>query len=311
MDTPSETIVTDPDPYVIYRPAALLAPVVFSSPHSGRYYPEEFVAVSRLDRAKLKSSEDSYVDELYGAVPGLGGVLIAAQYARAYCDPNREPYELDPNMFSGALPPQANTRSPRVAAGLGTLPKTVGGGAEIYRGKLPVSEIERRLARSYRPYHEALRALVDEARRRFGWSLLIDCHSMPPMLPLPLGASGVSGSGGAWAEREDWRSDQLPNVILGDCHGGTCTGVITQVVEDKFRSLGYHVQRNSPYAGGFTTRHWGHPQTGSQALQIEISRALYMDADGKEKGPGFAKMQADLEEVAAAIIRLAQQGYCP
>jgi N-formylglutamate amidohydrolase len=300
MDTPSETIAFDPDPYVIYRPTTVLAPVVFSSPHSGRFYPDDFVAASRLDRITLKSSEDSFVDELYQCVPRLGGVLIAAQYARAYCDPNREPYELDPNMFSGALPPQANTRSPRVAAGLGTIPKTVGGGAEIYRGKLSVAEIERRLGRSYRPYHEALRGLIDEARHHFGWSLLIDCHSMPPMAP-PSGAA-MAGLG----DQGDWYA----NVVLGDCHGGACTGVITQVVEDKFRSLGYHVQRNAPYAGGFTTRHWGHPQTGSQALQIEISRALYMDAHGKTKGAGFTKMQADLEQVVAAIIKLASQGYC-
>lgn len=292
MDTPSKTVVTDPDPYVLYRPNRMLAPVVFSSPHSGRFYPEDFVAASRLSRDVLKSSEDSFVDELYQSAPAHGAVLIAAQYARAYCDPNREPYELDPQMFEGPLPPQANTRSPRVAAGLGTIPKSVGGGSEIYRAKLPPSVIEHRLAQSYRPYHEALRGLIDAARQEFGWSLLIDCHSMPPV--------------------ESWSRNfgTCANVVLGDCHGGACTSAITQVVEDAFASLGYRVERNTPYAGGFTTRYWGHPHTGSQALQIEISRALYMDADGRGKGAGFRKMQADLDHVVGAIVDLAAQGYC-
>ena len=263
---------------------------MFASPHSGRDYPADFIAQSRLDPKSLRRSEDSFVDELYGSAPAHGVPLISARFPRAYCDPNREPYELDPSMFSGPLPAHANTRSPRVLAGLGTIARVVATGADIYAAKLSVAEAEQRIARCYRPYHDRLRDLVDETRRNFGWSLLVDCHSMPSI--------------GGPMDRDSGLS--RVDVVLGDCFGASCSPVFTGAVEAAFSERGFRVVRNTPYAGGFTTRHYGHPRQGSHALQIELNRALYMDEAEHLRGPTFGPMQEHMEGVVMALIEAAK-----
>jgi N-formylglutamate amidohydrolase len=280
----------------VLEPREQMVPLVFASPHSGRDYPADFVAASRLDPQALRRSEDSFVDELFACAPRLGAPLLAARFPRAYCDPNREPYELDPSMFSGQLPHYANTRSPRVAAGLGTIARVVASGAEIYRARLPVDEIERRINLFYRPYHRRLAAMVEQTRARFGWSLLVDCHSMP--------------TGGGPLEREA-ATGANADVVLGDCYGASCAPQITQAAEDAFRQRGYRVVRNAPYAGGFTTRHYGQPRRGSHALQIEINRALYMDEGQHTKLAGFEHLAADLEGVVTALAELTRDHAFP
>lgn len=285
----------DSNVLTILAPAERTVPLVFASPHSGRDYPADFVAASRLDPQGLRRSEDSFVDELFASAQRFGAPLLAARFPRAFCDPNREPYELDPAMFSGPLPQYANTRSPRVAAGLGTIAKVVATGAEIYASKLPLSEIERRVSQYYRPYHRRLQALLEESRALFGWSVLVDCHSMPSIggpMDRDVGLSRV-------------------DVVLGDCFGAACAPVVTQVVEETFRARGYRVVRNTPYAGGFTTRHYGKPRTGSHALQIELNRALYMDEGTHTKTPGFTRLASDIKDVVAALAVLVKERIAP
>ena len=279
----------------VLEPAERSVPLVFASPHSGREYPADFVAASQLDPQGLRRSEDSFVEELFASVVRHGAPLLAARFPRAFVDPNREPYELDPGMFSGPLPVAANVRSPRVAAGLGTIAKVVGTGADIYAGKLPVSEIERRIGTFYRPYHRRLSMLVEEARAIFGWALLVDCHSMPSVggpMDRDVGLSRV-------------------DVVLGDCYGASCAPLITQVAEDAFRGLGYRVVRNTPYAGGYTTRHYGQPRRGCHALQIELNRSLYMDEARHAKLPGFDRLAADLDTVAQVLAELSREHAFP
>lgn len=275
----------------VREPRERTVPLVFASPHSGRDYPADFVAASKLDPQTLRRSEDSFVNELFASVVEHGAPLLAARFPRAFVDPNREPYELDPSMFSGPLPPSANIRSQRVAAGLGTIAKVVASGSEIYDGKLPVSEIDRRIGRYYRPYHRRLAALVEECQALFGWSLLVDCHSMPSIggpMDRDVGLSRV-------------------DVVLGDCYGASCAPEITKVVEEGLCARGYRVVRNTPYAGGYTTRHYGQPRHGSHALQIEINRALYMDEFRHEKLPAFNQLAADLDGVVAALAELTRE----
>lgn len=277
--------------FTVLEPRDRRSPLVFSSPHSGRDYFAEFLAASRLDPQALRKSEDSFVDELFACVAELGAPLLAARFPRAFCDPNREPYELDPAMFSGQLPVYANTRSPRVAAGLGTIPKVVGTGAEIYRGKLTVAEAERRITSFYRPYHQRLQALLDETQSLYGWSALVDCHSMP--------------SSGGPVERDS--SGRRVDVVLGDCFGASCSPLLTETAEAAFAARGYNVVRNTPYAGGFTTRHYGQPSMGCHALQIEISRALYMDEILHAKTDGFSHLAGDIAYVVAALSSLVNE----
>ncbi|OAN49596.1 N-formylglutamate amidohydrolase [Paramagnetospirillum marisnigri] len=295
MDSKPDTPQDDGSVLTVMAPSRQTVPLVFASPHSGRAYPPEFVASSRLDPVALRRSEDSFIDELYAGVVELGAPLICALFPRAYCDPNREPYELDPAMFSGPLPREANTRSPRVIAGLGTIARVVASGAEIYARKLPVSEIEARIGRCYRPYHARLARLVEETRAAFGWSLLVDCHSMPSV--------------GGPMDRDSGLS--RVDVVLGDCFGGACAALFTDVAEETFQALGYRVVRNTPYAGGFTTRHYGHPRQGSHALQIELNRGLYMDEAVHRHAPAFGKVQADLHRVAQALCAASSQGMPP
>ncbi|TAN63889.1 MAG: N-formylglutamate amidohydrolase [Magnetospirillum sp.] len=289
MDTTPHAAQDDSSVLTVCAPVRQTVPLVFASPHSGRDYPADFIAASRLDSKTLRRSEDSFIDELYACAPAHGAPLISATFPRAYCDPNREPYELDPAMFVGPLPSHANTRSPRVLAGLGTIARVVASGAEIYAGKLPVAEAEHRIARFYRPYHHRLRQLVDATRSAFGWSLLVDCHSMPSV--------------GGPLDRDSGLS--RVDVVLGDCFGAASSPVFTQVVDDAFRQRGYRVVRNTPYAGGFTTRHYGHPRQGSHALQIELNRALYMDEAEHQRGPGFGQLQGDIEGVVMSLAEAA------
>lgn len=253
-------------------------PFVYASPHSGTYYPSEFIAAARLDPLALRRSEDSFVDEIFAAAPELGAPLLCARFARAFCDPNREPYELDPGMFADRLPEYANTTSSRVAGGLGTIARTVGGGGEIYRRKLTFAEAEKRIRDFYQPYHDALWRLLEAARARFGHVFLIDCHSMPSI--------------GGPLEWDQGR--QRPDIVLGDRYGHSCAPALTAAAEEILRRRGYHVLRNRPYAGGFTTHHYGRPGEGLHALQIEINRGLYMDETRIERSAGLAALQADM-----------------
>ena len=191
-----------PDVLVLDRPERQTLPVVVSSPHSGRRYGGAFMAASRLDRLAIRRSEDAFVDELIRGVKGLGASSVHALFPRAYLDVNREPYELDPAMFDAPLPRWVNSRSPRVKAGLGTIPRVVAGGAEIYRGKLPPSEAERRIGRCYAPYHDVLVDLVRSTRATFGAVCLIDCHSMP--------STGADGG------------RQKADAVIGDRFGASC-----------------------------------------------------------------------------------------
>lgn len=271
----------------VLEPVRQTAPVVFASPHSGADYPPAFVETSRLDPLALRKSEDGFVDELFAAAPAMGAPLLRARFPRAFLDANREPFELDPRMFADPLPAYVNTRSPRVAAGLGTIARVVSSGADIYRRKLKFDEALHRVNACYRPYHAALAGLIERTLAQFGYCLLIDCHSMP------------SVGGPADADSGRRRVD----IVLGDCHGTSCDRRLTDLARRTLGQRGYVVRRNVPYAGAYTTRHYGAPQRGVHALQIEINRALYMDEASFSKTPGFAGLAGDLAALIGELTR--------
>jgi N-formylglutamate deformylase len=266
-------------PFEVLQPAACRGAVVFNSPHSGSVYPRAFLAAARLDLATLRRSEDSFVDELFAGVVGHGHPLMRAHFPRCFVDVNREPYELDPRMFDGRLPSFANTRSMRVAGGLGTVARVVGDAQEIYDTRIPVDDALRRIESLYKPYHRALRRLLSRVHRDFGAAVLVDCHSMP-------------STTGPKDERP--RAD----VVLGDRYGTSCAPAITDTIETALRDLGYSVSRNKPYAGGFITEHYGNPAAGLHAIQLELNRALYMDERRHARSKSFASVAADMEVVA-------------
>lgn len=282
-----------PPPCEVLAPQRQTLPLVVASPHSGAYYPPDFVAASRLDPVALRRSEDSFMDEIFSEAPRLGAPLLRALFPRAYVDTNREPYELDPAMFANSLPGYANTRSPRVAAGLGTIARVVATGREIYRDKLRITDALDRIHGLYQPYHGALRRLIAETRDSFGYCVLLDVHSMP----------SVGGPMDADAGRS--RVD----MILGDVHGASCSPGVVEAAERALRDLGYMVTRNNPYSGGFTTQNYGRPRRGVHALQIEVNRALYMDEDTiTRKDDAIQTLKRDMCMVMTALGAIEPRG---
>jgi N-formylglutamate deformylase len=272
-------------PFEVLEPARYRGPLLFNSPHSGRIYPPDFLQASRLDLATLRRSEDSFVDELILGVVGRGHPLMRAHFPRCFVDVNREPYELDPRMFDGRLPSFANTRSMRVAGGLGTVARVVGDAQEIYDQRISVAEALQRIDELYKPYHRALRRVFLRLHREFGAAVLVDCHSMP------------SATG---AKDERPRAD----LVLGDRYGTSCVPVIAETIEATMREFGYVVSRNKPYAGGFITEHYGNPTAGLHAVQLEINRALYMDERRYQRAASFARLASEFEILADRLAEI-------
>lgn len=281
-----ETDFRDVAPFEVRQPERQTVPFVFNSPHSGRHYPQRFLAMARLDRDAIRRSEDCFVDELFREALALGAPMLAANFPRAYLDVNREPWELDPRMFLETPPPFANVRSARVAGGLGTVPRIVGEGQEIYGGKIPLEEAVGRINLVYKPYHESLRRLIVATQARFGVAALIDCHSMPASIRL--GDSGIR-----------------PDFIVGDRFGASASAAMTEATIGILTSLGYTVAHNKPYAGGFITEHYGRPARGLHAVQIEVNRGLYMNERTYRKSSGFEPLAQDIARFMTLLIRSA------
>lgn len=260
-------------------------PFIFSSPHSGRYYPERFLAMARLDRNAIRRSEDCYVDDLFGSVVPLGAPMLAANFPRAYLDVNREPWELDPRMFAEPVPSYCNIRSARVAGGLGTVPKLVGEGLDIYSGRLPLAEAVDRIEAIYKPFHETLKRLLTRTHAAFGFAVLVDCHSMPASIRV--GANGVQ-----------------PDFIIGDRFGTSASAAFSDAAIGLLIAMGYCVAHNKPYAGGFITEHYGRPARNLHALQIEVNRGLYMNERTLQKSAGFDALADDMARFCADLMAL-------
>ena len=259
---------------------SVLSPFVFNSPHSGRTYPDSFIQNSCLNASDLRKSEDSFVEILFDHVCELGAPLLHANFPRAFIDVNREPYELDPELFNESLPKFANTQSVRVAGGLGTIPRMVSEADRIYPDTLKLEDAFARINTYYKPYHTTLGRLLDLARNKFGYVILVDCHSMPSLTTQKV----------------------RPDFVLGDRFGTSCNSALTQFVESKLRDMGYQVARNKPYAGGYITEHYGQPATGVEALQIEVNRALYMDESRFEKSGMFNQVRTDIAQLCQDMM---------
>ena len=274
-------------PIVLLPAGAPEVPLIFTSPHSGLVYPADFISASRLDPLSLRRSEDSFVDSLFDEAPQFGAPLLCARFPRAFCDANREKWELDPSMFAESLPDWVTTRSPRITAGLGTVARLVSSGETIYREKLRFSDAQRRIEHCWQGFHDALAAEIGRLRATFGFVLLIDCHSMP--------------------RSSQSRADKA-DIVIGDAHGASCAPALVRLAEESLQYQGFTVRRNDPYAGGYITRHYGRPREAVHAIQIEICRSLYMDEARFQKNQRFDEIRARLRHFAAAMAGHAAAG---
>ncbi len=270
----------------VAAPPSLVSGVVFSSPHSGRFYLPEFIERSRLELQALRASEDAFVDELFAQVIEFGAPLISAVAPRAYIDLNRAPGDLDPVLIDGPVARPANAR---VAAGLGVIPRIVAEGVPIYHGRLAIAEAKHRIREWPAPYHRELVAMILRARRRYRRALLIDCHSMPSAAMVGVGGSASSGPA---------------EIVLGDRFGASADADLVDAIEAAFLNAGFRVTRNAPFAGGYITERYGRPSAGVSAVQIEIDRGLYLDQFRVEPGDGFNALRAALRPVIQQICGL-------
>ncbi len=255
-------------------------PLVLASPHSGREYPSDFLATTRLTLAQLRRAEDAFVAELVEPAAAAGGApLIAARYGRSWLDLNRAAAEIDPAMIVDPLEADPAQASERVAAGLGVIPRVAALGLDIYAGRLRHAEIEARLDAVHVPYHAALAELLDTARREHGFAVLLDCHSMPTPAPVGSGAQ----------------------IVIGDRFGTSANGELVTAIERHVVAAGFRVARNAPYAGGYTTTHHGAPGAGIHAVQIEVDRALYMDPARLVRHAGFDRIVTLFGTLVAAL----------
>ena len=259
-------------------------PFVFNSPHSGRQYPQSLLDHSPFTPLQLRCTEDAYVDMLFENVVAMGAPLLCANFPRVWLDVNRETYELDPLLFRERLPAHANTRSPRVAAGLGIVPRLISENRPIYTTPPTLREAADRITRIYRPYHDMIRRLMGVTLADFGRAVLVDCHSMPSNAPRP-------------------REAARPDIVIGDRYGTSCNAAIHRELVMAFTDLGYSVARNAPYAGGFITEHYGRPAKGFHAVQIEINRGLYLNERTLEPLDGFVALQQDLNQVVERLLK--------
>lgn len=274
--------------YEVTRPDPATTGVIFASPHSGRLYSREFMEKSILSARALRSSEDAFVDRLFDAAPQNGAPLLKALTPRAWIDLNRATDELDSALIEGI---GRSAHNPRVASGLGVIPRVVAGGRVIYDGKISAEEARARIDSVWRPYHAQLSALLEEARRTFGHAILVDCHSMP--------REALDVAGGR---------TKRPDVVLGDRFGTAASAEVVDAIEHIFADAGLQVSRNAPFAGAFTAQHYGRPARGVHVVQVEIDRTLYMDEFAIEPHGGFDAFKRRVDMIVARIVELGRPG---
>jgi len=270
--------------FTLLRGDAVRAPVIFASPHSGTLYPQAMQVRLCVPLADLQRTEDAFVDELYQQAPDFGTLLLRANYARGFVDLNRDARELDASMFYDGLPRTAGMPSARVKAGLGCFPRVGASGRDIYATPISREDGLFRLDEVYDRYHQALQTEIENLKSNWSDIVIIDCHSMP--------------------SRQPGRSS-MPDIVLGDRFGSSCSARLTSAVERRCRREGLSVTRNAPYAGGYTTRRYGRPRRGIHVLQIEINRALYMNEMDVEKSAGFDRTSDQVSRIIEDIVDFA------
>lgn len=257
-------------------PPDAATPLICAVPHAGQYYPPALLAASAVPKAVLEQLEDRHADLLIARLVDLGAVAIVARVARAWIDLNRGEDDLTPALRDppGSGPPQTI----RARSGLGLLPQRIGR-RELWRESPTPASAQARIASIHRPYHTAIAEALEAAWRRFGYAVLIDCHSMPTL-------------GGL----------RPPQVVIGDSHGRSAGKGVAAAVAQAARAAGFSAALNAPYAGAHGLARHGRPEADVHALQVEIDRAVYLEHDMRRPSDGLERAQALLVKLAQAAI---------
>ncbi|BEP72071.1 MULTISPECIES: N-formylglutamate amidohydrolase [unclassified Variovorax] len=264
-------------------------PLVLDSPHSGTVYPEDFRPVCEL--ATLRRAEDTHVEKLYAFASDMGAAWIEAHFPRSYLDANRDMTEVDTTMLDGPWADPVST-DPRVLSkvrlGKGLIWKLTDEGLPIYDRPLTVAEVRQRIDQCWRPYHAAVAQAIDDAHARHGYSIHINCHSMP----------AIAGS-----HATDFPGLAHADFVIGDRDGSTADPALSHKLCEHLRARGYSVDYNHPYKGVELVRRHGNPAANRHSIQVEINRKLYMDeATLALDEAGATRLQADLRSMVEMLL---------
>lgn len=280
---------SSPSPVLVEKPLlSVRKPVLVSSPHSGRCYPESFLKVSCLPPNALRRTEDHLMDWFCDGLSKDGLTVMKTTIPRVWCDVNRGCDELDERMFRPQPAGRPLNRTEKVRAGFGVIPRLASHSVPIYTHCLPLEDIDQRLSAGWFPYHAALKRELSCLAQAYPQGvLLLDMHSMPP---LPISAPC--------------------DIVLGDVHGRSCDPEITDAVRMFLQERGYAVRLNAPYAGGYITQNYGRPADKQHALQIEINRACYLNLNTYERSKVAEVIRQDMRDMICFMANEIMSGYC-
>lgn len=265
------------------------SPLVLDSPHSGTRYPADFAYACALDA--LRTAEDTHVEKLYDFAPGLGVHWIEAHFPRSYLDANRNTTEMDVTLFSAPWPDAVET-DPKILAkvrlGKGLIWRTTDEGVPIYARSLSVVEVQARIENCWKPYHSAVKEAIDAAHARHGYSLHINCHSMPAV---------------ASSSATDFPGEAHADFVVGDREATTASAALSGLVCAHLRGLGYDVAYNHPYKGVELVRRYGEPAAHRHSIQLEINRKLYMNETTFELNEGYVSLKTSLQSLLAVLLK--------
>jgi N-formylglutamate deformylase len=269
------------------------SPLVLDSPHSGTFYPPDFGFA--CDLALLRCAEDTHVEKLYSFASELGCAWVEAHFPRSYLDANRNLTEVDPDMLDGPWPHAVEMSDAAALSkrrlGKGLIWRATDEGEPLYARQLGVKEVQQRIDLCWKPYHAAVKAAIDAAHARHGYSIHINCHSMPE----------VAGS-----HATDFPGIKHPDFVLGNRDNCTSSEAVLLFIQEQLARSGYSVSLNHPYKGVELVRRYGEPQQHRHSVQIEINRALYMNEKTLEITPGCAPLRENLKQLVLAL-----QGFDP
>jgi N-formylglutamate amidohydrolase len=272
--------VESPTVFIEHNHTLISSPLVVAVPHAGRYYPPELWQAAAVSRSQLEMIEDRYADLLVSGIIGQGHYTIIAKQARAWLDLNRDPRELDPSLLVDPPPPDL-LLSPRVSGGLGLIPTRLGHNGQLWQRRFSLAEINARITQLHQPYHQAIAAALSARHAHFGYALLLDCHSMPPLPREP--------------------GQPTPRIIIGDRHGLTATSATVTKLLRQIAASGFAVACNQPYAGAYSIARHSSRSRQIEAIQLEVDRTLYLDARLREPGPGLSRIVVLLTKLADMI----------
>jgi N-formylglutamate amidohydrolase len=269
--------------FTVYHTDTLRSPVLLSVPHAGRDYPPALLENLRVSPAELLRLEDRYADRLVQPAIAAGCSAIIAHRARAWIDLNRAENDIDSGMFTGAIGDEEAAPSSKARGGLGLFPRRLQSCGELWKHPMLWEDGQQRINEVHAPFHQSIAAILSATRAKFGVAILLDVHSMPP-LPHSI------------------EQQPSPQIVVGDRFGRSAATVYAELILGRAKQAGLAAALNAPYSGDYVLRRHGDPTRGIHAVQLEVDRSLYLDAELREPGNGLKTAAQFVQSVVSDLI---------